>query len=67
MKEDLKQAIIDKKIELIINSNAEEIYELYCEIYPEKITSDFMLEDIDPIELYEFVKDHFLGDDDECQ
>lgn len=57
---DLKEALIEKKIELIIQNNSEAIYELYCEIYPEKITSDFMLEDIPTDELYEFVEEHFI-------
>ena len=62
---DLKEALIEKKIELIIQNNSEAIYELYCEIYPEKITSDFTVDDIDPQELYEFVKEHFMEDEDD--
>lgn len=59
----MKQALLDKKIEMIINSNSEAIYELYCEIYPEKITSDSVIDDIPIDELYIFVEEHFFEED----
>ena len=45
------------KIENFIEDNEELIYERYCEVYPEKITSDFSLEEVSE-ELEEFVKDY---------
>ena len=37
--------------------NEELIYERYCEVYPEKITSDFSLEEASE-ELEDFVRDY---------
>lgn len=45
------------KIENFIEDNEELIYERYCEVYPEKITSDFSLEEVSE-ELEDFVKDY---------
>lgn len=59
----MKQALLDKKIEMIINSNNEAIYDLYCKIYPDKITSDFTIDDIPIDELYIFVEEHFIEED----
>lgn len=47
------------KIENFIEDNEELIYERYCEVYPEKITSDFSLEEVSE-ELEDFVKDYML-------
>lgn len=45
------------KIENFIEDNEELIYERYCEVYPEKITSDFSLEEASE-ELEDFVRDY---------
>ena len=47
------------RIENFIEDNEELIYERYCEIFPEKITSDFSLEEVNE-ELEDFVKDYML-------
>ena len=47
------------KIENFIEDNEELIYERYCEVYPEKITSDFSLEEASE-ELEDFVRDYML-------
>lgn len=45
------------KIENFIEDNEELIYERYCEIFPEKIISDFSLEEVSE-ELEDFVRDY---------
>lgn len=43
-----------------LDDNYEKVYEEYCECNPERIHSDFSLEDLDFDELYEFIMDHFI-------
>lgn len=43
-----------------IANNEEAIYLKYCEIYPEKITSDFMIEDVDEIDLEYFINTYMI-------
>lgn len=43
-----------------LDDNYEKVYEEYCECNPERITSDFSLEDLDYDEIYEFILDHFI-------
>lgn len=47
------------KIENFIEDNEELIYERYCETFPEKITSDFSLEEVSE-ELEDFVRNYML-------
>lgn len=47
------------KLDDFIDKNYEEVYEKYCDIHPERIHSDFMLEDLDYDELCEFVDEQF--------
>jgi len=47
------------KIDDFIDRNYEKVYEKYCDIHPERIHSDFMLEDLDYDELCEFVDEQF--------
>ena len=48
--------IVSPYIDLFIEENEEDIFNCYCETFPEYITSDFSLEDIEDIE--EFVNDY---------
>lgn len=47
------------KIDNFIDKNYDKVYEIFCETYPERIHSDFMLEDLDYGDLCEFVETHF--------
>ena len=49
-----------KDIEGFIADHQEEIYARYSEVFPEKITSDFLLEDVD--DLPEFVESYMFPD-----
>ena len=56
IRNDLHQSNLDNFIE----ENYEKIYEAYCDCYPEKIHSDFELEDLDYGDLCEFVEEHLF-------
>jgi len=54
------EAVIDAEnyenlVEDYIESNPSDIYNKYCEINPEEITSDFELENLDGDTIYDFV------------
>lgn len=47
------------KIDDFIDKNHERIYEKFCDIYPERIHGDFILENLDYGDLCEFVETYF--------
>lgn len=51
----------DNDVSTFIDYYEEKVYERYCEIYPEQITSDTMLEDFGE-ELIDFVRDYMEDD-----
>lgn len=44
-----------------LDDNYSKVYEEFCECYPEKITSDFSLEDLDYGELEDFIFMHMIN------
>ena len=54
-----REKLEKNRIENFIEDNEELIYERYCEVYPEKITSDFSLEEVSE-ELEDFVRNYML-------
>lgn len=48
-----------QRIDNFIDKNHEQIYEKFCEIYPERVHGDFILENLDYADLCEFVEEYY--------